>query len=118
MADLIDKKQLEQTIINHESETSAVVADYNSYLTGIATRQMEIIRIIRKQPTIDVANALEKQTPKKLKVGKVGRFGFRFICPNCEENIAMVWYSIWKEGLFKQKYCHNCGQALDWEGVK
>ena len=67
---------------------------------------------------VDLENALEKQTPKKLKGTEVARFGFEFICPNCEEVIAMVWDSIWQKGLFKQNYCQNCGQALDWEDVK
>lgn len=118
MADLIDREQLEQTIINRESKASAVVSDYNSYLTGKAKMQMEILDIIRKQPTVDTENALEKQTPKKLKGKEVGRFGFWFICPSCETNIAMVWDSLWQKGLYKRKYCHNCGQALDWEDVK
>lgn len=67
---------------------------------------------------IDLENVLEKQTPKKLKGTEVARFGFEFICPNCEEVIAMVWDSLWQKGLYKQKYCHNCGQALDWEDLK
>lgn len=110
MADLIDREQLEQTIINRESKTSAVVFDYNSYLTGKAKMQMEILDIIKKQPTVDTENALEKQIPKKIKISEYESFGLFFFCPNCGVNIG--------NRLYKQKYCHNCGQNLDWEDVK
>lgn len=40
--------------------------------------------------SIDIENALEKQIPKKLKTIVVGRFGFALLCPNCENEIAMI----------------------------
>lgn len=73
---------------------------------------------IKKEVLQSIKEVAEKQIPKKLKGTEVARFGFEFICPNCEEVIAMVWDSVWQKGLFKQNYCHNCGQALDWEDVK
>lgn len=64
-----------------------------------------------------IHKALEKQTPKKLKVEKVGRFGLAFLCPSCESQVVMIWDSI-LQGKYKQNHCDNCGQALDWEDVK
>lgn len=45
--------------------------------------------------------ALEKQIPKKLTVSEE-----IYCCPRCGENAAI---------LHGDKYCFNCGQALDWE---
>lgn len=73
---------------------------------------------ILKQTFIDeletAISALEKQIPKKLKTTEVGRFGLVFLCPSCENEVAMIWESVWQKGRYKQKYCHYCGQALDW----
>lgn len=73
---------------------------------------------ILKQTFIDeletAISALEKQIPKKLKTTEVGRFGLVFLCPSCENEIAMIWDSVLQKGEYKQKYCHYCGQALDW----
>lgn len=59
---------------------------------------------------IDLENALERQTPKKIKISEYEPFGFFYFCPNCGVNI--------ENRLYKQKCCGNCGQALDWEDVK
>ena len=64
--------------------------------------------------SIDIENALEKQIPKKLKTIVVGRFGLVLLCPSCENEIAMIWESVLQKGKYKQNYCDNCGQALDW----
>lgn len=57
--------------------------------------------------------ALEKQMPKKLKAIKVGQFGLVLLCPSCKNEMAMIYKSVWQKGKYKQKYCENCGQALD-----
>lgn len=59
-------------------------------------------------------SALEKQIPKKLKTIEVGHFGLVLLCPSCENEIAMIWESVLQKGKYKQNYCDNCGQALDW----
>ena len=59
------------------------------------------------------AKALEKQMPKKLKAIKVGQFGLVLLCPSCKNEMAMIYNSVWQKGKYKQKYCENCGQALD-----
>lgn len=66
------------------------------------------------------SNALEKQIPKKPLEQKygfcdlVGFFYVRLVCPECKQPIAQ--YSKKKE--YKPRYCHNCGQALDWSDIK
>lgn len=60
-----------------------------------------------------IHKALEKQIPKKLKGKEVGRFGLALLCPNCGNEIAMIWDSVMKKGKYKQNYCDNCGQALN-----
>lgn len=32
------------------------------------------------------------------------------VCPNCKQKITNVWSS----AEYKPKYCHFCGQRLDW----
>lgn len=65
-----------------------------------------------------VEGALEKQIPKKLKNKEVGRFGLVLLCPNCENQVAMIWDSVLQKGKYKQSHCENCGQALDWSEAK
>lgn len=58
--------------------------------------------------------ALEKQTPKKAVL--VSMDGFKpeyastLFCPTCSKQIVNVW----NKKDYKPKYCHYCGQALDW----
>lgn len=75
----------------------------NAYINMCSVEEMNI-----------VIKALEKQIPKKLKITEVGRFGAVLLCPSCENEIAMIYNSVWQKGKYKQKYCDNCGQALDW----
>lgn len=69
-----------------------------------------------KEDVQTVKNALEKQIHKKPLEQKygfcdlVGFFYVRLVCPECKQPIAQ--YSKKKE--YKPRYCHNCGQALDW----
>ena len=53
-------------------------------------------------PAREIAiSALEKQTPKKVSVIEMPCENIYF-CPNCNNAIP------------HEKYCSNCGQALDW----
>lgn len=65
-----------------------------------------------------IKGALEKQIPKKLKTIEVGLSGLVFLCPSCENEMAMMYDSVWQKGKYKQKCCDNCGQALDWNDLK
>lgn len=70
--------------------------------------------ILTKQEDLQtIKESLEKQMPKKLKTIKVGQSGLVLLCPNCENEMAMIYSSIWQQGKYRQKYCENCGQALD-----
>lgn len=66
--------------------------------------------VMKKETLQSIKEVAEKQIPKKIKISEYESFGLFFFCPNCGVNIG--------NGLYKQKYCHNCGQALDWEDVK
>ena len=60
----------------------------------------------------NVVNALEKQIPKKpFDVSTpAAKWG---LCPNCEGKTNMIGKS--PNRVFEnQKYCMDCGQALDW----
>ena len=64
-------------------------------------------------------SGIDKQTPKKplRKVpGYNGYYDFpcyEFFCPVCEKRIVSRLGSEWHGGK-PQKYCDDCGQALDW----
>lgn len=65
---------------------------------------------IKKEILQSIKEVAETQIPKKIKISEYEPFGFLYFCPNCGVNI--------ENRLYKQKHCHNCGQALDWEDVK
>lgn len=57
----------------------------------------------------NILNALEKQIPKKPK-GKDDNFGISYgICPNCNKIV---------DDLEDNRFCNECGQAIDWEGIE
>lgn len=33
-------------------------------------------------------------------------------CPTCDSNVDWTYEGFWRKG--KRKYCHECGQAIDW----
>lgn len=57
---------------------------------------------------------VEKATPKKpiLKAmeGYSAEVASHLVCPSCGKPIVNVWSS----AEYKPRYCHYCGQALDW----
>ena len=54
---------------------------------------------------------VEKATPKK-GILKYDDFGDGTLCcPNCKNPIINVW----NKRNYKPKYCHCCGQRIDWE---
>lgn len=94
-------------------EANALVDDFSFVYKG---------KSIPKEALIEcrevIHKALEKQIPKKLKTIKVGLSGSVLLCPSCENEMAMIYNSVWQKGRYKQKYCDNCGQALDWNDLK
>ena len=58
--------------------------------------------------------ALEKQIPKKPIVDPAHLVDFQnYHCPKCKNKIIARIDGKWIAGKL-QKYCDNCGQALDW----
>ena len=73
----------------------------------------ERVAIFYRYPAMNEAvklaiSALEKQTPKKPKVLKVQEVsGYKFGGCECGEHI-----------MDDEKYCSNCGQAIDWSDTE
>lgn len=58
--------------------------------------------------------ALEKQIPKKPIMEKSNNICFdEFCCPSCKKRIISRLDGEWIAGK-TQKYCDECGQAIDW----
>ena len=64
---------------------------------------------------LDIAEeAIEKQIPKKPIVDPAHLVDFQnYHCPKCKNKIIARIDGKWIAGKL-QKYCDNCGQALDW----
>lgn len=74
----------------------------------VAIQSMEKLQEYEKLGTLEeVREAVEKQIPKKPKTKILCR-DIKWWCPNCGENHVLMYA---KKGF---KYCHNCGQKLDW----
>lgn len=92
-------------------EANALVDDFSFVYKG---------KSIPKEALIEcrevIHEVLEKQIPEKpleQKYGFCDLDGFcysRLVCPECEQPIARYF----NKREYKPKYCHNCGQALDW----
>lgn len=62
--------------------------------------------------------ALEKQIPKKPIKETAKLIDFQeFYCPCCKNKIISKMDGEWLAGRL-QKYCDECGQALDWSELK
>ena len=59
-----------------------------------------------------IKTAIEKQIPKKpvLHQDEYYYEDFTLVCPNCAKQIVNVW----SKREYKPRFCHYCGQALDW----
>lgn len=61
---------------------------------------------------------IEKQIPKKPIIGKANFIDFQdFCCPSCNKKIITKIDGEWIAGRL-QKYCDDCGQALDWSDTE
>lgn len=57
------------------------------------------------------AQAIDKQIPKRVtNTGYV--YGYTHHCPSCGHQVEKRAYGIY------DKYCHTCGQALDWSEIE
>ena len=78
-------------------------------------REISEILDMRNQESLMelIINTFEKQLPKKplpifVIKGKRERL-VSYQCPSCENSSL-------GNGEYRNKYCENCGQKLDWEG--
>lgn len=69
-------------------------------------------KIDYEQALWDGAQALEKQIPKKVSYGYDEQDDIK--CPNCDYVISYM--DAHDKGV--DKYCSNCGQALDWSDTE
>ena len=57
--------------------------------------------------------ARERQIPKKPNITTGQNDTDKLACcPTCDSNVDWTYEGFWRKG--KQKYCHECGQAIDW----
>lgn len=93
-------------------EANALVDDFSFVYKG---------KSIPKEALIEcreiIHNALEKQIPRKFEVIENidNTPGMQeCYCPNCGKFVVTLLYGCEVfENSYKQKYCDNCGQALD-----
>ena len=78
----------------------------NAYINMCSVEEMNI-----------AISALEKQIPKKPKNYLVNMKCIDFLCPNCKKKIISKIDGEWVAGK-NQKFCDECGQALDWSEVE
>ncbi len=76
-------------------------------------------KLLKDRQLMDVCDvaisAIEKQIPKKPIEKETdnlwnGMSTRTVSCPNCKKQIVNVW----NKADYKPKFCHYCGQALDW----
>lgn len=60
-----------------------------------------------------IKTAVKKQIPKKPKTYLVNMKHIDFLCPNCKKKIVSKVDGDFIAGK-NQKFCDECGQALDW----
>lgn len=57
--------------------------------------------------------ARERQIPKKPNITTGQNDTDKLACcPTCDSNVDWTYEGFWRKG--KRKYCHECGQAIDW----
>lgn len=66
----------------------------------------------------NIVNALEKQMPKHIEEQtEEDREFIDYVCPNCKTTLQQKIKGATRTTIFKYKYCHWCGQKLDWGGA-
>lgn len=79
----------------------------NAYINMCSVEEMNI-----------AIKALEKQIPKKPVTSIHSRTKYiAYVCPVCKKRIISNIGGDWIAGHF-QNHCDECGQALNWEGLK
>ena len=75
----------------------------------VVEQALEEVEQYRALGTVEeLKEAREKQIPKK-PIVESREYGCRYYCPICD-------WSVDDDGMgYKQPYCMNCGQKVDWE---
>ena len=61
---------------------------------------------------------LEKGTSKQIEEQtEDDREFIDYVCPNCKTTLQQKMKGATRTTIFKYKYCHWCGQKLDWGGA-
>lgn len=59
--------------------------------------------------------ALDKQRPKHIEEQtEDDRQFIDYVCPNCKTTLQQKMKGATRTTIYKYKYCHYCGQCLDW----
>lgn len=108
MTDLIDRDKLIKAIVNTECTIETynyVISGTEAYHNGLAQRQLEILDIIREQPTVDTERHAYFEQPSYF-YEENGVFQ----CSNCKEEFLLISGGP-KEN--KYNYCPTCGAKMD-----
>lgn len=105
-------KQLEFIAINLQGELSnkRVIKTLEAI-----DKAQEALTLVSKHP-----DAYEKQIPKGLIVEGADEAGVEYefnhyMCPNCKDILHQHYKQSREPMRYRQKYCHECGQALKWQ---
>ena len=95
-------------------EAIEVLTDKN---TSIGTLKCDDTAWRKLKPAKDAAvEALKKQTAQKIIFNSENDREYEdYICPNCKDILQQRRKGATAITIYKFKYCHNCGQALDWK---
>ena len=79
-----------------------------------AVKALTEIQQYREIGTVEECReAREKQMPKKPNITTGQNDTDKLACcPTCDSNVDWTYEGFWRKG--KRKYCHECGQAIDW----
>lgn len=86
--------------ITHEQARESIEMVDGSFFP---TEKEVLLTYIKQQESL--VKLVERDTPKKVEVVALTTILYP-ICPNCKIDLNVDYY--------KQKYCDNCGQRLDW----
>lgn len=66
----------------------------------------------------DAIDAVQKQIPKKIIFNSEKDREYEdYICPNCKDILQQKRKGATRITIYKYKFCHNCGQMLDWSEI-
>ena len=103
--------KIEEAIKLLHPDTSADEIAEIKYKYGFRGEEQAIHKINKARKI--ACETMKKQIPKK-PIMIEGDLYSVLSCPSCKEHIMNVW----NRADYELKYCHYCGQALDWSEEK